>query len=52
MQTHCENCGKPSHCGTPLYEELQNYNEPPIIIKTCQHCRCGHCTQENKERNL
>ena len=49
MQTHCENCGQTSHCGTALLEEHKNYNEPPITIKICHHCRCGDCTPINKE---
>jgi len=50
MQTYCQNCGGPSHCGVPAYNELQNYNEPPTIIKTCDTCRCGSCTEKGKSK--
>jgi hypothetical protein len=50
QRNFCENCGKPSHCGISLHETIQNYNEPPITIKTCNYCRCGDCV-EKKEFN-
>ena len=40
---YCQNCGKPSHCGVSLYDELQNYDEPPTTLKICNQCRCGNC---------
>lgn len=48
---YCENCGRPSHCGRPEYEDLQNYDKPPITTKICNHCRCGNChnIEENKD---
>lgn len=41
---YCQNCGQPSHCGVPAYNELQNYDEPPTTTKICDSCRCGRCT--------
>lgn len=41
----CNNCGRPSHCGTSLWEEhrdslsLRLYGE----IKVCHSCHCGDC---------
>jgi len=48
---YCKNCGRPSHCGVPYYEDLQNYDTPPTTTKICEHCRCGNCTdiEENKD---
>jgi hypothetical protein len=42
-RNYCQNCGRPSHCGTAHYEELQNYDEPPSTLKVCDSCRCGNC---------
>lgn len=41
---YCRNCGHPSHCGIPYYDDLQNYDQPPTTLKICDHCRCGNCT--------
>jgi hypothetical protein len=49
-RNYCQNCGRPSHCHTSYYEDLQNYDEPQTTIKICDRCRCGNCTNI-KENN-
>jgi hypothetical protein len=40
----CNNCGRPSHCGAPLYNEKSFGSSPvPQGIKICDSCRCYDC---------
>ena len=37
---NCDNCGHPSHCGTPLMKT----NDEGSQYEVCKHCRCEECT--------
>lgn len=46
---YCNNCGRRSHCGEPVYEDYyrQPYNhgiEGQIVI--CKFCMCGKCADK------
>jgi hypothetical protein len=46
--TRCENCGHPSHCGSPLYEDKWSaYGRRLGHIDICKQCRCEECTKRN-----
>ena len=46
---HCRNCGHESHCGVPLYKDLQQTSELDdghVEMKqteVCKKCRCKKC---------
>ena len=45
-KSNCQNCGHPSHCGNPLWEEYRRdpYNKGPEgRIEVCKSCRCPMC---------
>lgn len=49
--THCNNCGRPSHCGSDKWEEARHYDcdgGEVYMIKVCHHCVCSECTKNNK----
>jgi len=51
--SNCQNCGRDSHCGTPLHGVAEgfiseNYGEGKTI-KICDSCRCEEC-KENENR--
>jgi hypothetical protein len=44
----CQNCGRGSHCGAPLYATAQHYEVDGgeyYEIKICDSCRCKQCTK-------
>ena len=48
----CQNCGRPSHCGTARWEETKGYacdGGELKRIKVCDACRCKHCCKEGKK---
>lgn len=50
---HCQNCGRGSHCGTPLYATAQHYQidgSEYYEVKICDHCRCNQCTTTTKPK--
>ena len=40
--THCQNCGKDSHCGVPQ----QSYTFLHHYLRICKKCRCEKCLVE------
>ncbi len=50
--TYCDNCGRRSHCGVPLYEDFRTpyYEKFLGEIKVCDHCRCKECTNDKEAR--
>jgi hypothetical protein len=43
----CQNCGRKSHCGEPVWEDFrrQPYNHGiEGRIKVCGYCRCENCS--------
>jgi len=44
---YCNNCGRPSHCGTQLLEDFRNWKgEHMGQIEVCKNCRCEKCEIE------
>jgi len=49
----CNNCGRPSHCSAPLYEDYRNWKmELMGQLKVCDMCSCPECTQKPDELEL
>ena len=49
----CQNCGRGSHCGTPLYATAQHYQVDGgeyYEVKICDSCRCNQCTTTTKPK--
>jgi len=45
--SHCNNCGHPSHCGVPLYEDSWSaYGKRLGRIEICKNCTCSECSNE------
>ena len=43
---YCQNCGRTSHCGTPLLEDFRNWKDEHMgAIEVCKHCRCEKCSK-------
>ena len=49
---YCDNCGRPSHCGIPLWEDYKDeyWGKRRGQIKVCDHCRCDKCTEKDDQR--
>lgn len=42
---YCNNCGRPSHCGVPYYEDFRNCWDKHLgQIQVCEQCRCEKCS--------
>ena len=39
----CQNCGRDSHCGAPLIQDLDEMKD----VRLCDHCRCKGCNNED-----
>ena len=39
----CQNCGRDSHCGAPLIQDLDEMKD----VRLCDHCRCKGCKNED-----
>jgi len=47
--SYCNNCGRKSHCGEPVYENAEDgLTGEPYEWEVCKHCRCDKCTKEKK----
>jgi len=45
---NCNNCGHPSHCGGPLYEDAWNeYGRRLGRIEICKSCTCNDCSTKD-----
>ena len=43
---YCQNCGRPSHCGVPYYEDFRNCWDKHLgQVKVCDSCRCESCAR-------
>ena len=51
--SNCQNCGRDSHCGTPLHGVAEGFISEKYgdgkTIKICDSCRCDEC-MENENR--
>ena len=51
--SNCQNCGRDSHCGTPLHGVAESFISEKYgdgkTIKICDNCRCKEC-MENENR--
>ena len=44
--TYCNNCGRGSHCGGPLWEKMMDGERKWINVEVCKHCSCKKCTED------
>ena len=54
--SNCQNCGRDSHCGTPLHGVAEGFISEKYgdgkTIKICDSCRCDECIEnENRYSN-
>ena len=51
--SNCQNCGRDSHCGTPLHGVAEGFISEKYgdgkTIKICDNCLCEEC-MENENR--
>ena len=47
--SNCQNCGRDSHCGTPLHGVAEGFISEKYgdgkTIKICDNCRCKECME-------
>ena len=44
QMSKCKNCGHDSHCGGPLWKDVNNSWEKRLgQIEVCKMCRCEKC---------
>jgi hypothetical protein len=49
--THCENCGRESHCGGQTTMKVNAHEVGVYEVVICKHCRCDKCTEKKDPKN-
>lgn len=49
--THCEKCGRPSHCNKRVSVPVNAHEVGIYEINVCEECRCEECSEEKDPEN-
>lgn len=49
--THCENCGRKSHCGERASTSVNAHEVGIYEVNVCEECRCEKCSEEKDPEN-
>lgn len=51
IATHCENCGRESHCGGNVTMPVNAHDVGIYEVVVCKNCRCDKCTEKKDPKN-